>query len=255
MSGSPARSMAEPTTWAEPGGVRSTTSWPRGRRPPATRRAPDADGPRAPPAPRQLGDRVRRLAAAHAHLDGAEVVEVARDGGLGGDDALGREQVDQLGLARHRLRSSSCGDAVLALVLRQPHRGGSVGRRPATRTGRAPRACGCAPAATPRLRGPSTTSASTSSPRWAGRQCRKTASPPAASISAVVDPEALEGAAAFVGLGLLPHRHPDVGVDGVGAVDRRVRGGRHLEGRRRARRCGRRPRRSGRIRAGRRPRT
>ena len=48
---------------------------------------------------RQLGDGVDGLAAGHPHLDGAEVLEVARHGGLGGRHALGRQQVDELALA------------------------------------------------------------------------------------------------------------------------------------------------------------
>ena len=46
-----------------------------------------------------LGDGVGGLAVAGADLDGAQVVEVARHGGLGGGDALGGQQVDELLLA------------------------------------------------------------------------------------------------------------------------------------------------------------
>ena len=63
------------------------------------------------------------------------------------------------------------------------------GSRPA---GRGRRACGWRPAPRSRLRGPSTTAPVTSSPRWAGRQCRKTASGAASAQEGVVDGEPLE---------------------------------------------------------------
>ena len=65
----------------------------------------------------QLGDGVDGLAAADPHLDGAEVLEVARDRRLRGGDALAGEQLDQLGLAGHRVLLEQLADAVLALRL------------------------------------------------------------------------------------------------------------------------------------------
>jgi hypothetical protein len=72
------------------------------------------------------------------------------------------------------------------------------------------------------------TSAATSCPRWAGRQCRKIASSAARLISAV-DPESgqlLPAALAFL---VLAHRHPDVRVDRVGAADGVTRIGDHAD--------------------------
>ena len=63
----------------------------------------------------QLGDGVGRLALGGADLDGAQVDQVARHGGLGGGHALGRQQVDQLLLAGDRGRGQELADQVLAL--------------------------------------------------------------------------------------------------------------------------------------------
>ena len=68
------------------------------------------------------------------------------------------------------------------------------------------------------LRGPSITSASISSPRWAGRQCMTSASGEIADQRRR-HPEARERPPALGGLVLLAHRCPDVGVDRVGAAD------------------------------------
>ena len=108
-------------------------------------------------------------------------------------------------------------DAVLALLLGEAHLVGPLGEA----TTSAPRAAArrLAACSNTALRGPSITSASTSSPRIAGRQCRKMASASAASNNDGCDVEALEIAAALVRLGLLTHRDPDVGVDRVRALD------------------------------------
>ena len=102
------RSSADATTCAHPGGVRRTT-----------RLADDRDlGHPLPHHPPEvvlgrearrlvLGDRVHGVAAGHAHLHRAEVLEVARDGGLRRGDALARQQVEQLRLARDRLLARS----------------------------------------------------------------------------------------------------------------------------------------------------
>ena len=99
---------------------------------------------------RELGDGVDELAAAGPHLDGAEVLEVARDGRLGGDDAVGGEELDELRLARRRACwARAAGDAVLALVLGQsaaPRRPSSpvdLGEPPGEAAER--RAGGCGP--------------------------------------------------------------------------------------------------------------
>ena len=70
------------------------------------------------------------------------------------------------------------------------------------------------------LRGPSSTSEVTSSPRWAGRQWRKIASGLACASKLVVDLVGGEDTAPRFGLVLLAHARPDVGIDDVGAVDR-----------------------------------
>jgi hypothetical protein len=66
-----------------------------------------------------------------------------------------------------------------------------------------------------RERGPSMTAAVTSSPRCAGRQCRKMASGCGAGEERLVHLEGREGGGRGPGLFLLPHRGPDVGGDHV----------------------------------------
>ena len=87
----PLRSSAEATTWAHPGGVRTTTRLPElvtsATHSPITRRR-WSSGRHA--LGRELGDGVHRRPARHAHLDGTEILEVARHGRLGGGDALRR---------------------------------------------------------------------------------------------------------------------------------------------------------------------
>ena len=65
--------------------------------------------------------------------------------------------------------------------------------------------------------GPSMTAAATSSPRWAGRQCRnigvRRARAPSAAASTRYGVE--RRARRALALGVLAHRDPDVGVDGV----------------------------------------
>ena len=65
----------------------------------------------------QLGEGVGGLATGQADLDRAQLLQVAGDGGLGGLDALGGQQVDQMGLAAHRPGLQQFGDPVLSLVL------------------------------------------------------------------------------------------------------------------------------------------
>ena len=64
--------------------------------------------------------------------------------------------------------------------------------------------------------GPSITSAVTSSPRCAGRQCRKIASGLRQAKQLRVDLIRREDLLPLLGLGLLAHARPDVGVDHIG---------------------------------------
>ena len=75
--------------------------------------------------------------------------------------------------------------------------------------------------------GPSITSAATSSPRCAGRQCRKIASSAACAMSAVVTRYGANSSGACFGFALLPHRRPHVCVDDVGTVHSLRHVGRH----------------------------
>ena len=64
------------------------------------------------------GHGVDGLPAGHPDLDHAELLEVARHGGLGGGDALAGEQVEQLRLVGHRVLSDQPRDRLLPLLLR-----------------------------------------------------------------------------------------------------------------------------------------
>jgi hypothetical protein len=66
---------------------------------------------------RQLGDRVDRLTAGDAHLDGPEVFEVARNGGLRGGEPFGCQQFGELRLARDGVLCEQLRDAVLTMDL------------------------------------------------------------------------------------------------------------------------------------------
>ena len=74
----------------------------------------------------ELGDGVGQLPAGQAHLHGAEVLEVAADGGLGGGDPGAGEEVDELGLAGDLVLGEQPPDPVLPLRLRGHVRLGSV---------------------------------------------------------------------------------------------------------------------------------
>src|SRR5450759_3957753 len=96
--------------------------------------------------------------------------EVAADGGLGRDDTVGGEELDDLGLAGDGLLFEEPGDAVLALGFAE----GGHQRAPVSSASRARVACMRFSACCQTTDwGPSMTSAVTSSPRWAGRQWRK----------------------------------------------------------------------------------
>ena len=165
--------MADATTWAEPGGVRSTTTGSftatSTNHSDSTRRkmilGRDALA-------WQLRKRVRGLAAPHANLDRAHVFEVARHRRLRGDDARLGEQVDELRLARDGAAFEQGRNAVLTLLFGEPHDETSISHHRMPRAA-ARRFAACSNTA---LCGPSITSASTSSPRIAGKQCRKIAS-------------------------------------------------------------------------------
>src|SRR5712692_9057296 len=129
-----------------------------------------------------FGEGVGHGAAGDADLDGAELFEVAADGGLGGDDAVGGEELDDLGLAGDGLLFEEAADSVLALGFAE---GGHHGA-PVSSARRARVACMRLAACCHTTDwGPSMTSAVTSSPRWAGRQWRKRAWGSAAAMRSV----------------------------------------------------------------------
>ena len=111
-----------------------------------------------------------------------EVFEIATHRRLGRDDALRLEQLHELGLARDRLVFQHAQDPVLPLGLSErrhqwlaPTRSTSSERAECIRLPACCHTTDC---------GPSMTSAATSSPRCAGRQCMKIAGSLAAFISA-----------------------------------------------------------------------
>ena len=101
-----------------PGGVRSTT-----------RLADTATSPTHSPSTRRScshgtmrsvsssGSAYTECPPGHAHLDHAELLEVARDGRLRGGDALTAEQVEQLGLVGDRMLPDQPPDRLLPLLL------------------------------------------------------------------------------------------------------------------------------------------
>ena len=66
---------------------------------------------------RELRDRVDTVATRNTHLDSADVLEIARDGGLCGVDPLVGQEADQLLLARDLVVAEQSGDELLALDL------------------------------------------------------------------------------------------------------------------------------------------
>ena len=107
-SGRPDRSSALARNWAAPGGVRSTTRLPLASAPVSSSRSSRRSRSGACSAVRSgaaalLRDHVRRGGAVGAaHLDRAQLLQVARERGLRGGQALGGEQLAQLGLRAHR---------------------------------------------------------------------------------------------------------------------------------------------------------
>ena len=69
----------------------------------------------------------------------------------------------------------------------------------------------------------SSTSAVTSSPRWAGRQCMKSAPGAAIAIRRAVHLVGAKDPSPLGGFDFLAHRRPDIGVDGVDACHGLVR--------------------------------
>ena len=107
-SGSPARSNALARNCAAPGGVRSTTRLPLASAPVSSSRssrrsrsgACSADRSGPCPSSGMTYDGGRAVGA--PHLDRAQLLQVARERGLGGRQALRREQLAQLALRPHR---------------------------------------------------------------------------------------------------------------------------------------------------------
>ena len=147
---------------------------------------------------------------------------------------MGGQQLDELRLVLDRALLDQLADQVLALGLAELLRRHRLLQEPAEQA-RGRRACGWRPAPTPGCAGRRPPTAATSWPRWAGRQCRKMASGAARGHQVVVDREPLEGAPAGLGLGLLAHRGPHVGVDHIGPGHGLARPGRRPRARRRAR--------------------
>ena len=98
-------SSAKPMSWAEPGGVLITTRLPAGSTDRTHSRNTAARRGEAPLL-RASPQRVAELSVA-ADLDRADLLEVARDGRLGNDEAEGTETLRQLFLADQRSASGS----------------------------------------------------------------------------------------------------------------------------------------------------
>ncbi len=177
------RSSAEATTWAQPGGVRTTTMLPDTRdlgHPFAEHPAELVGRGDAVGLDRRQG--VHGLPAGGADLDHAELVEVARHRRLRRAHALVGEQLEQLRLVADRLLADQPDDRLLAALLarsRDVHL-----RRRNARARRGRRGGGCGPGGTPGCAARRSRRRSTSSPRYAGRQCMNTPSGAAAAISA-----------------------------------------------------------------------
>ena len=145
------------------------------------------------------------------------------------------QQLDQLGLARDGVPAEQLGDEVLALRLRRAPGTGGPSARPTVRSRADPgqerqQAAGgvhavVALADRPASGGRRSPRPPTSWPRWAGRQCRKSASGPASAMSASSTVKPAKAARRRRVLVLLAHRRPHVGVHHVGPLDggRRIR--------------------------------
>ena len=171
---------------------------------------------RRQPVGRELGDGVHGLAARHAHLHRPEVVEIARHGGLRRRDPFARRADRRAGAgwsprAAPISRAIVCWRWTLLITVATPSRNASAPRAAWRRLW---------PCWNTALCGPSITSAVTSSPRYAGRQCMKIAPGAAFDIAVSSTVKRLERGHPILLVGLLPHRHPGVGVHRVGSVDR-----------------------------------
>ena len=118
-SGRPERSSALARNCAAPGGVRSTTRLPLESAPVSSSRSSRCRRAGVSSAGRSAGvavlrDQVARRAVGAAHLHRAQLLQVARERRLGDLDAVGGEQVGELGLRADRPRrgsASRCGRA------------------------------------------------------------------------------------------------------------------------------------------------
>ena len=143
---------------------------------------------------RLVADGVDRAAAGPAHLDGAQLLEVARQRRLGDRDALGGEQPTSSVWERTACGGEQRDDPGLAGrlgVRRRADGSPATSRRAITRCLASRNAssafCACSRFSAwsnTMLAGPSMTAAAISSPRCAGRQCMTTASGAAAATSA-----------------------------------------------------------------------
>ena len=121
-SASPARSRADATTWAQPGGVRTITRLPElatlATHSPRTRRRCSSGSGRSFGCDRQG---VHQRPARPPHFDRAEFFEVSGNGDLRRFDPLVRQHLDQFGLVGDALLFQDLTDPVLTLGLGQLH--------------------------------------------------------------------------------------------------------------------------------------
>ena len=183
---SPERSRAEATTWAHPGGVRSTTRLPRvGHLGHPLAEHPAQVVVRGEPLGLVLGDGVGQVAARQPHLHRAEVLEVARHGRLRGGDARRRRAARRAAAGSSpgaRPGAGRCGAGAGPCVVTPAPPPASAEQEHQQAPHGVHAVLGLAPDVRPAAR--PAPSPLTSSPRWAGRQCRKIASRRGAAISA-----------------------------------------------------------------------
>ena len=71
--------------------------------------------------PRQCRQGQRSFATGDSDADDTELIKVTGDRRLGSRDAFLTQQIHQLGLARDHVVFEQLGDAMVALLLRDPH--------------------------------------------------------------------------------------------------------------------------------------